>query len=112
VFSFSNLPALPDNFESGSPFGADYQAQLEGDGRIFLVLPGTRRPVDVAAGAAQPAGFPLTPSRGSGCQPEEAQPAASAPAASPNAPAPAPPGSASPVATGAAPPTAGTPPKP
>jgi hypothetical protein len=112
VFSFSNLPALPDDFESGSPFGADYQAQLEGDGRIFLVRPGVRRPVDVAAGPAQPPGFPLTPSRGSGCQPEETQPAGSAPAASPDALAPAPLGSASPVATGTAPTPAGTPPKP
>jgi hypothetical protein len=96
VFSFTNLPELPDRFESGSLFGSEYHAQLEGDGRIFLVLPGVRRPVDAAAHAVQPAGFPLTPSRGSGCRTEETPPAAdtpptapSTPAASPEAPAPA-----------------------
>jgi hypothetical protein len=93
VFSYANLPAVPGKFESGSWFGADYQAQLEADGRIFLVLPGSRRPVNAAAHATQPSGFPLLPSRASGCQAEESVPAAApgpavTPGAAPSVPAP------------------------
>lgn len=78
VFSFVNLPELPDKFESGAFIGAKFHAQLEGDGRIFLVPPGVRRPVAAAAHAEQPPGFPLIPARASGCQPEEMPPAAGA----------------------------------
>jgi hypothetical protein len=89
AFSFTNLPKPPDKFEAGSIFGSEYRAQLEGDGRIFLVLPGARRPVASTAHAEQPPGFPLTPSRGSGCQTEEPPPAPLPVATSPAPTAPA-----------------------
>ena len=76
VFSLSNPPPLPEKFESGAFFGSKYHAQLESDGRIFLVLPGVARPVPEGAHAEQPAGFPLMPSRASGCQAEEPPPGA------------------------------------
>lgn len=82
VFSFANPPGLPEKFESGGFFGSKYHAQLEGDGRIFLVLPGVRRPVAEGGHAEQPPGFPLTPSRASGCQAEEPTPDAGASPAS------------------------------
>ncbi len=43
-----------------------YRAQLEPDGRLFLVPPGESLPGDAAA-MTQPDGFPLTPREGSSC---------------------------------------------
>lgn len=45
-----------------------YRAQLEPDGKLYLVPPGLDLPADPAA-MAQPEGFPLVPQEGSSCLP-------------------------------------------
>jgi hypothetical protein len=44
-----------------------YRAQLETDGRLYLLPPGAPVPAADVATLAQPAGFPLAPREGSSC---------------------------------------------